>query len=503
MIRRLATVFLVCALPWLPACIPDPEIPQFGDDDATGDDDTTAGDDDTTAGDDDTSGDDDTTGDDDVFDLDNIGLNRVRTLQGDQDYEAAGWSVAVGDVTGEGTADLAVGAPRREVDGHADAGRIYWLRGQVGGLTQHSQLANAEMIVDGTHADQWLGTAMAVPGDLDDDGYDDLCVICMGDGELWIFAGSHGFGSLAEPTARLTGLEMDDDVGTYMDASDVIAPAGDLDGNGTMEFLVGEPAAGRVWLMPGRFYSGTEVLSAEARASFEGDDWGYAVLGAVNVGAGEDPDIVIGAEPRYDVAIFLDSAWGAGIPDGVFTSPGGLLESPDIGFGRSLASPGDLDGDGFDDFVVGAYSSDSLQRRAFIYNGRTQWSGADWDSHMATFDGPDEAWVGKVVRAGMDLDADGSPELAFGDPHASAAAHRAGAVYVIEADDVSWQSSPALTWQDPDVHPDAGESEEHLMGWSMDSGDLNGDGADELVVGAPSTYAGAPGTVYVYSLGSW
>ena len=477
--RILAIVLVALVLPELPGCIPDPVIPNFGDDDATGD-------------------------DDDLFDLDNIGLNRVRTLNGGQDYEAAGWSVAVGDLTGDGIADLTVGAPRREVDGHADAGRIYWLRGQTGGLTQHSQLSNAEMIVDGTHADQWLGTAMAVPGDIDDDGYDDLAVICLGDGELWIFAGSHGFGSPAEPTARLTGLEMDDDIGSFLDASDVISPAGDLDGNGTMEFLVGEPAAGRVWLMPGRFYSGTEVLSAQARARFEGDDYGYAVLGGLNVGAGGYPDVVIGAAPRYDVAIFLDDAWGGpGIPDGVFTSPGGQLESPDVGFGRSLANAGDLDGDTFEDFVVGAYSSDPLARRAFVYNGRSQWSGVEWESHMATFDGPDEAWVGKVVHAGMDLDADSKPELAFGDPHASAAANRAGAVYVIEADDVDWDSNPELHWDDPDVHPDAGESPEHLMGWSIASGDLNGDSADDLVVGAPSTYAGAPGTVYIYSLGAW
>ena len=467
-------------------CIPDPVIPAL-DDDTTGDDDDITGDDDDVTGD-----------DDDLFDLDTTGLVRVRTLTGEGEYEAAGWSVAIGDLTGEGIADLVVGAPRREVSGQTDAGRIYWLRGEAGGLSQASQLSMANMVVDGDHADQWLGTAMSIPGDIDDDGIDDLCVICLGDGELWIFAGSHGFGELAEPTARLTGLAMDDEIGSYLDASDVVGPAGDLDGDGSMEILVGEPAAGRVWLLPGRLYSGEEEVSVVARASFEGGDWGYAVLGDLDVDGGGDPDILIGAAPRYDVAIFLDSSWGAGIPQGTFTAENTLLDAPDVEFGRSLTALGDLTGDGLDDFAVGTHGSD----RVYLYDGRAQWDGVDWDAHLATFDGP-EGWVGKVVLGGVDLDADGSPELAIGDPHAGTGATLGGAFYLVEADDVDWGTSPALDHQDPEVHTDAGSAQDGLLGWSLAAGDLNDDGADELVVGAPATYAGDPGAVRIYSLGSW
>ncbi|MDP7111196.1 MAG: hypothetical protein QGH45_04495, partial [Myxococcota bacterium] len=441
--------------------------------------------------------------DDDLFDLDSTGLVRVRTLTGEDEFEAAGWSVAIGDLTGEGIADLVVGAPRHEASGQTDAGRFYWLRGEAGGLSQASQLSMANLVVDGDHADQWLGTAMSIPGDIDNDGIDDLCVICLGDGELWIFAGSQGFSELTGPTARLTGLALDDEIGSYLDASDVVGPAGDLDGDGSMELLVGEPAAGRVWLLPGRFYSGEEVLAAEARASFEGVEFGYAVLGGLDVGGGSGTDIVIGGAPMYDVAIFLDDLWGVGIPQGTFTAESTLLDAPDVDFGRSLTALGDLTGDGLDDFAVGAHGDPPDHQRAYIYAGRASWAGDDWDSHLATFDGPTEGWVGKVVLGSIDMDADGSPELALGDPHAGSGATLGGAFYLVEADDVDWDSSPALDHQHPAVHSDTGTVPDDLLGWSLAAGDLDGDGADELVVGAPATYAGDPGAVRIYSLGSW
>jgi len=239
-----------------------------------------------------------------------------------------------------------------------------------------------------------------------------------------------------------------------------------------------------------------------ARASFEGDEWGYAVLGGVDIGGGADPDIVIGGAPLYDVAIFTDDLWGVGIPQGTFTAETVLLDAPDTDFGRSITSLGDVTGDGLVDFAVGAHGDPPDHQRVYLYDGRAQWAGAGWEAHMATFDGPATGWVGKQVLGAVDMDADGSPELALGDPHAGVAS-TAGAFYLVEADDVDWTSNPALHFQDAGVHTDESPSADDLLGWSLAAGDVNGDGADELVVGAPATNAGTPGAVRIYSLGNW
>ncbi|MBW3583026.1 MAG: FG-GAP repeat protein [Euryarchaeota archaeon] len=202
-----------------------------------------------------------------------------------------------------------------------------------------------------------------------------------------------------------------------------------------------------------------------------GGQAGRQVAGAGDVNGDGFDDLLIGAP-------FAAGPSGQYQAGAVYLVYGPHLGSLDLGaadwelrgtnrvgqLGAALAGLGDRDGDGYDDFAVGAPGDGLEHGTVRVYRG-----GATGPSLMMSLGGDQGTRFGTSIAGGGDLDGDGRPDFAIGAPHEN---DLAGRVYVYQS-----QASDVVL---------AGESRGHKFGTVVTiPGDVNGDGRDDLAMSAP------------------
>jgi hypothetical protein len=183
------------------------------------------------------------------------------------------------------------------------------------------------------------------------------------------------------------------------------------------------------------------------------------------------------------LAVVLIAATGSESAQAQCTTPFTLTgQNGGDTFGRAVSGIGDVNGDGYDDFIVGASGNGAGgpdAGRAYVYSGLT-------GTRLYLFTGEEENDnLGWSVSGAGDVNGDGTPDFIIGTRNAGGT----GKAYVYSGAD----GSELYTF----VGADAGDN----LGWGVnDAGDVDGDGYDDVIVGAPSAIPLAqPGKAYVFS----
>jgi hypothetical protein len=265
--------------------------------------------------------------------------------------------------------------------------------------------------------------------------------------------------------------------------------AADVNGDGFVDLVVGaEEGDARRGGAAHVFNGGPAGLASSPSASFGSDSagsmFGRSVAGIGDVNGDGYADVVVGAYRASPGA--RDSAGTAtvfvGSAAGLVSVPHREFQGPLAGdwFGFSVASAGDVNGDGFGDVIVGSYGADTVvgtnAGAANVYLGSA--SGLIVTPQRRLEGSVANAELGWSVASAGDVNGDGYSDIVLGNPWIDVAGRSdSGSVRVHLGSATGVAATPARVWDGPTVN--------ELFGWAVSSaGDVNGDGYADVLVGA-------------------
>ena len=370
-----------------------------------------------------------------------------------QGGDAAGSSIAYGDIDGDGLTDIVIGAPGERVNGNNNSGAIHIVCGRTAGVEGRSSmtLSQTGSVAGVPQANDSWGEAVAI-GDFDGDGYDDIAVGAPG--ETLSGATSAGavtilYGTPAGTTSENSAVFNQASGGGSRSAGNRFGASlatGDFDGDGRDDLAVGAP--------------GTSVS-------------GVGNAGAVTVFYGTATGLSANGADRFDQT----------------NAPGD--NGAGDGFGTTLAS-GDFNDDNRADLAIGSPSEDigstsNAGGVAVLYgaSGGLSTSGAELFTQGGGISGASETGdqLGAALEAG-DFDGDGNDDLAIGSPGENTSR---GRVVILEGNFAGLDFAQAFSAAGPVAgKPQNGDR----FGAALRSGDYDNDGNDDLAIGVPGENAG-------------
>lgn len=328
-------------------------------------------------------------------------------LSGDAAGDWFGVSLAsLGDVTGDGVPEFVVGAQFAKRSDGTQTGAAYIYSGAT---------ATRLYSLYGDNADARFGVAVGGGQDVDGDGIPDAIVGAYIEGSAYLYSGANG-----RLIAKLPG------VGTAWYGF-AVSLFPDLNGDGISDIAVSAPkeGAGSVYVYSGSNRSLLYKLSGEVA----GDWFGFAIADANDLTGDKRSEIIIGArEASPNGKTYAGSVY---IYEG---KTGTLLSRVDgagakDAFGTSISSAGDINRDGVPDLLIGARFA--LNASGVVTGGAYLLSGTDYSVITKVFGENSQDWFGGSVTAVGDINGDGWPEWAVGAAgHDPAGRSNAGKAYL-------------------------------------------------------------------------
>ena len=378
-------------------------------------------------------------------------------ISGESTYDYCGWSVSsAGDVNGDGFDDVIVGA--KQADPHGDnSGASYVVFGKAGRFAANINLSALDgrngFKISGEAAGDGSGLSVSSTGDINGDGFDDVIIGALGaarNGASYVV-----FGKAGHFTANINLAALDGSNG-FKITNEVV-------GDG----------------------SGRSVSSA---GDVNGDGLDDLVIGAIGGRSGGFSYVVFGKTGKYNANFDLSSLDGGN---------GFKISGKAAGdFASTVSSAGDVNGDGYDDLVIGGDAADlngDGSGASYVVFGKAAGFGARLD--LSRLDGRNGFQIsgeaagdssGHSVSSAGDINGDGFDDVIIGADKADPRGYGSGASYVVFGKATGFKANLDLSELDGNLgFKISGEAAGDQCGFSVSSaGDVNSDGFDDLIVGA-------------------
>ena len=458
-------------------------------------------------------------------------------INGEAGGDRSGRSVSsAGDVNGDGFDDLIIGASDADPNGSL-SGSSYVVFGKASGFDATIELSTLDgstgFQISGEATVDFSGNSVSSAGDVNGDGFDDLIIGAfeadpngsMSGASYVVFGKASGFDATMELSALdgTTGFQINGEAGgDYSGRS--VSSAGDVNGDGLADLIIGADGAD-----PNGSYSGSSYVvfgkasgySANLELSMLDGTTGFQINGETDYdysgrpvssagdvnGDGFD-DLIIGAsraDPNglssgasyvvFGKALGFDATMELSTLDGTT----GFQINGEATFdysGFSVSSAGDVNGDGFNDLIIGARGAEpngSYSGASYVVFGKA--SGFAATMQLSTLDGTTGFQIngeaafdrsGTSVSCAGDVNGDGFDDIIIGAFAADPNGSNSGASYVVFGKASGFDATMELSALDGTTgFQISGELIDDRSGFSVSSaGDVNGDGFDDIIIGA-------------------
>ncbi len=397
--------------------------------------------------------------------------------------EYYGQSVASGDIDGDGRSDMIVGTYTLSTPMN-----VYIYKNSATGTDN-----TADILLSAGAAGDFYGFSLAT-GDLNGDNIDDIVVGGQFGDQVYIYFGGPSLVSGA--SANLTiSYASNDSFGSTL-------AIGNVNGDGFEDLIVGAPRANAGGTYRGQvlvYYGGSPMntgvdvtMSGSADYTYLGNTLAY--LG--NVHGDGNGDIIAGTDgPAATVYVYIYDG-GSSMDATYDVSLSGALADA---FGKSLSSAGNVNGDAYNDILIGAglYGASDNGRAYLYYGGPTLVTGASPPSSSSvglTFNGVAANDQFGTVAGGGDFNNDGFDDVLVGASNYNSSVGRAYVFYGATGTSMNTTADQTFT----------GVAAGNYFGHSVAfGGDLNNNGYNDIIIGATNAGAFGPGGyVNVYGLSS-